>query len=162
MFVRLFMGNDYGPTSTAGARVFDIDIEGTLEDNFDIIPEFGNLTAGMKEYLVTSDGLVNIAFSNVVENPLVNAIEVVVADSSPDLLGASPKTVDFGTTLVDNSSSQTITLSNLGFDVSDPDDRHHGGRAGRWRVHDQLRRPGHRRTGSVDAVRRDLQPDDCR
>ena len=43
VFVRLFLGNDFGGTSTAGTSVFDIPIDGVLvEDNFDLIADFGN------------------------------------------------------------------------------------------------------------------------
>ena len=95
-------------------------VEGTLEDNFDIIPAFGNLSAGMKQYLVTSDGMINIVFSNVVQNPLVNAIEVVAADSNPGVLGIDPIAVDFGATQINGTQSRKVTLSNLGTSVGDP------------------------------------------
>ena len=121
VFVRLFLGNGFPGTNQVGQRVFDISIDGTIVQNdFDMIPAFGDLTGGMLEYLVTSDGIVDIGFANVVENPLVNGIEVVSASSSPDQLGVSPTTVDFGATLVNSSKDATVTLSNLGFDVGDP------------------------------------------
>ena len=119
--VRLFVANQYGPTSTPGTRVFDVAYDGNIvADDFDIIPVFGNLTAGMLEYHITSDGAVNIDFSNVIENPLVNAIEVVEADPSPGELAASPTAIDFATVAVNSSGSDVVTLSNLGFDAGDP------------------------------------------
>ena len=74
----------------------------------------------MLEFLVVSDGVVDISFSNVVENPLLNGLEVVTAASSPGSLGAAPLDVDFGITLVGGSATETVTLSNLGFEVGDP------------------------------------------
>ena len=121
VYVRLFLGNNYGPTSTVGTRVFDISIDGVLvEDDLDLIVEYGHQLAGMREYLITSDGTVDIEFSNVVENPLVNAIEVATAESSPDSLGATPTAVDFGITLTGGSANETVMLTNLGFEVGDP------------------------------------------
>jgi len=121
VFVRLFVGNNFGGTATAGSRVFDISIDGNIvEDDFDIIPRFGNQTGGMLEYLITSDGTVDIAFTGVVENPLVNGIEVVAADSSPGALGVAPNSIDFGVILSGDTATETVTLSNLGFDAADP------------------------------------------
>ncbi len=120
-FVRLFIGNGCACTQNAGQRVFDITIDGALvENDLDLIPTFGHEVGGMLEYLVSSDGVVNIDLLAQVENPMINGIEIVSAESSPDELGASPSAVDFGTTIVTGSKSQTVSLSNLGFDVGDP------------------------------------------
>ncbi len=77
--VRLYMGNGFGGTSAVGERVFDISIEGQLvEDNLDLVSEFGHQVGGMKEYIVNlTDGTINILFEHVVENPLVNGIEIL-------------------------------------------------------------------------------------
>ena len=77
--VRLYMGNGHDPTSGIGTRVFDISIEGILvQDNTDLIVEFGHDTGGMLEYPVTlSDGTLNILFEHVTENPLINGIEIL-------------------------------------------------------------------------------------
>ena len=121
VFVRLFLGNNFAGTSQVGQRVFDIAVDGVLvEDDLDLVAEYGNQLAGMREYLITSDGVVDINFSNVVENPLVNAIEVASASSSPGTLGVAPTAVDFGPTLINGTGTATVTLSNLGFDVGDP------------------------------------------
>ncbi len=122
VFVRLFLGNGFADTSQPGQRVFDITVDGTIVQNdFDMIPAFGHEVGGMLEYLVTSDGTVDIGFVfEGPQNPLVNGIEVVSASSSPGQLGVSPTTVDFGATLVNSSKDATVTLSNLGFEVGDP------------------------------------------
>ncbi|MFS4448042.1 malectin domain-containing carbohydrate-binding protein [Maribacter sp. 2307UL18-2] len=78
-FVRLYMGNGFDGTSTVGTRVFDISIEGVLVQNdIDLITEFGDDTGGMKEYQVTATGGdLTILFEHVVENPLINGIEIL-------------------------------------------------------------------------------------
>jgi len=77
---RLYFTNQYDGTAQAGQRVFDVNIEGgPLElDNFDIVATAGaTKRATMKSFPVTSDGDINIDFTNVVENPLINGIEII-------------------------------------------------------------------------------------
>ncbi|WP_245911400.1 malectin domain-containing carbohydrate-binding protein [Neolewinella xylanilytica] len=78
-FVRLYMGNGFDGTSSAGERIFDILIEGQLvEDDLDLVATFGHLNGGMLEYPVAlTDGTLNILFEHVVENPLINGIEIL-------------------------------------------------------------------------------------
>ncbi|MEL6148543.1 MAG: malectin domain-containing carbohydrate-binding protein, partial [Chloroflexota bacterium] len=81
--VRLFMANTFSGTSAVGQRIFDIAIEGTtVEQNLDLVAEFGHKVGGVKEYVVeNTDGTINIEFLHgSVENPLVNAIEVAPYD----------------------------------------------------------------------------------
>jgi Malectin domain len=78
--VRLFFTNQYDGTAAVGQRVFDVNIDGgPIElDNFDIVATAGaTKRATMKSFPVTSDGNVDIDFTNVVENPLVNGIEII-------------------------------------------------------------------------------------
>lgn len=77
--VRLYMGNGYAGTGAVGERVFDISMEGQLvENDLDLVQRFTNATGGMIEYPVTvNDGVLNIEFGHVIENPLVNAIEIL-------------------------------------------------------------------------------------
>ncbi len=120
--VKLFVGNGFGGTQNPGARIYDISIDGVVvADDLDLIPTFGHQVGGMLEYVVTSDGSVDISFAGVVENPLVNALEVAALTSSPGQLGASPSVVSFGSTLPGAAVSQNLTLANLGFEVGDPD-----------------------------------------
>ena len=78
--VRLFFANRYSGTSRVGSRVFDVSIDGTpFLTNFDIVAAVGDQTGMMKAFDITSDGTVNIDFSHVVENPLINAIEIIDA-----------------------------------------------------------------------------------
>ena len=77
--VNLFVGNSFSGTDQVGERIFDILLEGNIvEDNLDLIVRFGHKVTGMLSYPVTvNDGILNIAFGHEVENPLVNAIEII-------------------------------------------------------------------------------------
>lgn len=65
--------------NTSGARVFDVTIENnTILDNFDIYETAGSNTAFVFETQVNiTDGEMNIGFSAITDQPLINAIEVV-------------------------------------------------------------------------------------
>ena len=62
-----------------GRRVFDVQVEGALAiDDLDIYAAAGARAALVRTVTATvSDGQLNITFLHGVENPLVNAIEVV-------------------------------------------------------------------------------------
>ena len=85
--VRLFFANRYGGTTNPGERVFNVALEGTtVLPNYDIVADVGDQTGTMKEFAITAagnDGAVNIDFSHVVENPLINGIEIRRTDQ-PD------------------------------------------------------------------------------
>ncbi len=88
--VRLYFANQYGGTSQPGQRVFDVAIEGTtVLPSFDIIVAAGADHRGtMRQFTVTSDGTIDIDLSAIVENPLINAIEIVDPNAAPDGPGA--------------------------------------------------------------------------
>ena len=99
--VRLYFANRCGCTSGVGQRVFDVALDGTtVLDNFDIVADAGDQVGTMKSFDVVSDGTVNIDFTHVVENPLINAIEIVDRDApapDPSVLNvASRRTFDGG------------------------------------------------------------------
>ncbi|MEO0763438.1 MAG: malectin domain-containing carbohydrate-binding protein, partial [Pseudomonadota bacterium] len=79
--VRLFLGNGFGGTSAPGQRVFDVAIEGSVLaslDDIDLAADFGHQVGAMISNQVTvTDGQLNIEFLHGVENPLINAIEIV-------------------------------------------------------------------------------------
>ncbi len=83
--VNLYVANSFAGTAQEGDRVYDILLEGTtVEDNFDMITRFGHEVAGVVSHTVfVSDGVLNLGFSREVENPLINAIEVVFLDIPP-------------------------------------------------------------------------------
>lgn len=91
--VNLFMANGFSGTSSPGQRVFDIEIEG--EDAFtgiDLAAILGNQVGGVFTWTgQVSDGTLDIEWLRDVENPLINAIEVIggVPEVQPELLEVS-------------------------------------------------------------------------
>jgi PKD repeat protein len=82
--VRLYFANRYSGTSQVGQRVFDVAIDGTtVLDHYDIVADAGDQIGTMKSFPVTSDGTVDITFTHEVENPLLNAIEIVTSSTAP-------------------------------------------------------------------------------
>ncbi|WP_259275696.1 malectin [Micromonospora chalcea] len=77
--VRLYLANRYAGTATAGKRKFNVSIDGVVKlSNFDPITAIGATNRGtMRAFPVTSDGNIDIDFGRVLENPLVQAIEIV-------------------------------------------------------------------------------------
>jgi hypothetical protein len=84
--VRLYFNDGYSGTSNVGERVFDVNIEGGDQEltGFDPIAAYGDQTGGMESFEVTvgSDGSLDIEFIHDVENPQVNAIEIVETSGS--------------------------------------------------------------------------------
>ncbi|WP_157805259.1 Kelch repeat-containing protein [Confluentibacter citreus] len=92
--VNLYMGNSFEGTSEIGDRIFDIEIEGVIvEDNMDLIARFGHQSGGMVTFPVAvSDGVLNIKFLHQVENPLLNAIEIMAASPQYPSITVNPIT----------------------------------------------------------------------
>ncbi len=88
----LYMGNGFSGTSAPGQRVFDIQIEGSLVANDkDLAAQYGHQTGAMESYNVTvTDGVLNIVFLHQVENPLINAIEILGAGAGFPPLALDP------------------------------------------------------------------------
>ncbi|MHA7901410.1 MAG: malectin domain-containing carbohydrate-binding protein, partial [Henriciella sp.] len=114
--VNLFMADGFSGTAAAGDRVFDISIEGVLvEDDLDLVATIGDQTAGMFSYEVeVTDGTLNILWEHVIENPLINAIEIIGPAAGPSLpeisiLGAN-QTVSEGGTSVDISIASDVQI----------------------------------------------------
>jgi len=104
--VRLYFANRCDCTAARGSRVFDVSIDGTKRlDNFDIVDAVGDQRGTMREFNITSDGVVNIDFSHEVENPLVNAIEIVRRDLAPPAPGGN----ELSTAAVSASGAQPAT-----------------------------------------------------
>ena len=114
--VRLFFAETYSGTQAVGARQFDVSIDGALKLNdFDIYAQVGGYRGVMKAFPITSDGNIDIDFTHVVENPEINAIEIVATGSGGGAtasLAASSSSLAFGSVVVGQSGSQTVTLSN--------------------------------------------------
>lgn len=107
--VRLYFANRYDGTASVGSRVFDVSLDGALVlDDFDIVAAAGGTNTGtMRAFNTTSDGTVNIDFGHVVENPLINAIEIVRTDVAAVDTSKGVRTVAFSGTAVGATSNQT-------------------------------------------------------
>ena len=77
--VRLHFAENYVPNFHAGARVFDVDVEGVRRySNLDIYARVGGHAALVLETSATViNGSLAIDFHHEVENPQVNAIEII-------------------------------------------------------------------------------------
>jgi PKD repeat protein len=85
--VRTYFRNAFEGTSQPGQRIFDLVLDGeTVLPNYDIVADAGHLVGTMKQFDIISDGSVDLEFIHRVENPLVNAIEIIdldLADAGP-------------------------------------------------------------------------------
>jgi glucose/arabinose dehydrogenase/PKD repeat protein len=83
--VNLYFAEFYPGAAFVGGRVFDVSIEGTkILQNLDIFAEVGFEKPLVKSFTTTvSDGVLNILFSHVVENPKISAIEVIRLSTAP-------------------------------------------------------------------------------
>jgi len=80
--IRLYMGNSFSGTSGPGQRVFDATLEGVLLpmlDNVDLSGTYGHQVGTMISHVLkVTDGAIDISFLHgSVENPLINAIEIL-------------------------------------------------------------------------------------
>jgi PA14 domain-containing protein/Big-like domain-containing protein/malectin (di-glucose binding ER protein)/ASPM-SPD-2-Hydin domain-containing protein len=113
--VRLYFAEIYSGAQTNGARIFDVSIEGTLVLNdFDVYAAVGANKGVVKTFQVTSDATLTIDFGHVTENPAIKGIEILQASAAANQLGASPSSVDFGSTAVNTTQSRPVQLTNLG------------------------------------------------
>ena len=86
--VNLFFGEAFDPNNVPGARVFDVNLEGTTAlDNFDVAAQFGGDGGVISTVVEVTDGVLNIDFiNNGVDNAIVSAVEVI--EGNP--FGADP------------------------------------------------------------------------
>ncbi len=115
--VRLYFANQYDGTSSVGQRVFDVSIDGTtVLNHFDIVAATGDHRGTMRSFRITSDGNVDIDLTAVVENPLVNAIEIV----DPSVSGGGSTPTALTKRPVDSSGAPTgaATTANTSLDWS--------------------------------------------
>jgi PKD repeat protein len=111
--VRLYFANRCTCTSTAGKRIFNVKLDGnTVLNHYDIVADVGDQRGTMKAFNITSDGTVNIDFSHVTENPLINGIEIVRTDISPPPPGSG----GLSTVAFDGSTGSQASVDNQGID----------------------------------------------
>jgi hypothetical protein len=111
--VRLYFAELY--FTTPGARVFNVALEGEpVLQNYDIVADVGALKGVVKSFAVVSDASLDIAFTRLVENPKINAIEILQPLPSAGELVASPGFVAFDSVLVGHATSRTVQITNAG------------------------------------------------
>ena len=83
-FAEIYFGAPGGGEGGIGKRVFDVTVEDALLlQSLDIYAEVGPVTALVKEFEIeVTDGMLNIAFTKVIQNPKVSAIEIIPVTSS--------------------------------------------------------------------------------
>ena len=83
--VRLYMGDGYFGTNDPGERLFDVEVEGELFlDDIDLVATLGHQVGGMFEWQgQITDGTLDIDFTKLVDNPLINAVEILRLDGAP-------------------------------------------------------------------------------
>lgn len=85
--VRLLFAENYGSAKGVGKRVFDVDIEGARAfEDVDIYTQAGggNKALILEHTTAVTDGQLNISFVHQVQNPKVNAIEILSVDAPTD------------------------------------------------------------------------------
>lgn len=105
--VNLYFAELYGPAFRTGARVFDVAAEGVVRiDDLDVFAEAGGGNTGLFRTfpVTTADSTLDLAFLHQVENPIVNAIQIinlnqVPSQSAPSLSAIGNQTASEGQTL---------------------------------------------------------------
>jgi hypothetical protein len=112
--VRLYFSEVYAPLFAVGARIFDVQIEGTtVLDNYDIYADVGGNKGVVKTFTVVSDGNLDIDFLRGVQNPTIKGIEITrLGSSTPGSLTASAASLNFGSVASGQSTSLLLTLTN--------------------------------------------------
>ncbi|MBA3884193.1 MAG: choice-of-anchor D domain-containing protein [Acidobacteria bacterium] len=111
--VRLYFAEIY--FTSVGARVFSVAIEGDpVLSNYDIVADVGAFKGVVKSFTVVADASLDITLSRLVENPKINAIEIVQASSTPNELKASPESVGFGEVVLGQTTTRTVQITNVG------------------------------------------------
>jgi hypothetical protein len=118
--VRLYFANRYEGTSQIGQRVFDVSLEGTIVLNdYDIVADVGDQRGTMKQFDRTvTDGSVSVDFDHVVENPLINAIEIIDRDVPGGPAPGSAESLSRFASFSGNALGSPITLATPGIDWS--------------------------------------------
>jgi len=115
--VRLYVSNQFPGASAEGERQYNVSIEGQqVLTEYDPVADVGHANGTVKAFTVTDDGDGNVTVTfekGAVENPQVNAIEVVGdADSGGSATGSADLTVTA------NSGIDSSTYSGGSFEIT--------------------------------------------
>ncbi|MFD2542006.1 HYR domain-containing protein [Lacinutrix gracilariae] len=102
--VNFYVANLYNGTSDPGERIYSVDIENQrFLQNFDSSETYGHRVAGMiQQNVLVLDGILEIEFFRDIENPMVNAIEIlalqgsdIIIDPIADITSCASEISDF-------------------------------------------------------------------
>ncbi len=114
--VRLYFAEIYTGAMSAGARTFDVFIEGqTVLQDFDVYAAAGANNGIMRSFEVAADASLDIVFGHKIENPALKALEVLTLPAEPCTactLEAAPTLLDFGSVPAGDSATLSVALSN--------------------------------------------------
>jgi PKD repeat protein len=93
--IRLYMGNSFVGTSEPGERIFDVTLEGVvlpLLNDIDLSGTYGHQVGTVITHtLNVTDGAIDISFIHgAIENPLINAIEILDAPDNDTPIYVNP------------------------------------------------------------------------
>ncbi|MDH3307627.1 MAG: malectin domain-containing carbohydrate-binding protein, partial [Acidimicrobiia bacterium] len=112
--VNLYFAETFPGTQSTGARQFDVEIEGLeVLTNFDIFAAAGANEGIVRGFDIVSDANLDIDFTQVVNSPAIQGIEVIPTPVSRSL-GASPAEATFGSIAVGDSMLRTVRVVHLG------------------------------------------------
>ncbi|HEU0171698.1 MAG TPA: choice-of-anchor D domain-containing protein [Acidimicrobiales bacterium] len=114
--VRVYLAERSAEQKVVGGRVFDVAVDGaTVFRDVDVFARVGADRGLMLAAPAVSDGVVDVSLVPGVQNPSVDAIEIVTTGSAlPPLLASSPSTVAFADARVRQTTTQDVTLTNAG------------------------------------------------
>ncbi|WP_435345838.1 malectin domain-containing carbohydrate-binding protein [Haloarchaeobius sp. HRN-SO-5] len=117
--VRLYLSNQFSGASEVGQRQFNVSVEGTqVLTQYDPVADAGHANGTVKAFTATDqdgDGNVTVAFeTGAIENPQVNAIEVVNLSSSSTTSSAELSVTENGGIDASTYNSGSFEITNTG------------------------------------------------
>ncbi|WP_452225879.1 malectin domain-containing carbohydrate-binding protein [Lacinutrix cladophorae] len=118
--VNFYVANLYNGTSNPEERFFSVDIENQrFLENIDVSSRFGHRIAGMIQHnVLVLDGILEIEFFRNLENPMVNAIEIlalqasdIIIDPIADITSCALEISDFSAIANGGSTSENFTYA---------------------------------------------------
>ncbi len=118
--VRLYVAEMYQPDFAAGARVFDVRVDGALaRDDLDVFSEVGARKALVVTLPAVSDGAVDVSFGTVAQDVSVKGLELLTTGGiAPPHLVADPTSVALPPVINRVRETGQLTLTNAG--AADP------------------------------------------
>jgi len=87
--IRLYFAEIFNGIEAEGDRIFDVSVDGVVPPSFDDLDPFalvGASTGIMRSFVTTSDGVIDLEFIHVVENPAIKGIEIIAAETEAPVI----------------------------------------------------------------------------